>query len=251
MKIVVVGGTGLIGSKVVGILSGRGYEALPASPATGVNSLTGEGLGQALAGAEVVVDTTNAPSFEASAVMEFFVTSTRTILEAGREAGVGHHVALSVVGTDRLGESGYFRAKLAQERLIEESSTPYSIVRATQFFEFLRGIADAATDGNEVRLPSALIQPVAADEVAVTVAEVAVGDPINGIIEVGGPEQFRLDEVIGRVLTAGADVRDVVTDPEARYFGARLGERTLVPGRSATLAQTTLEEWQAPTGAMS
>ena len=245
MEIVVVGGTGLVGAEVVAILSSRGHEALAASPSTGVDTITGDGVPESLAGADVVVDVTNAPSFDDAAVMEFFVTSTRTILEAGREAGVGHHVALSVVGTDGLGESGYFRAKLAQERLIQESATPYSIVRATQFFEFLRGIAGAATDGNEVRLPPALIQPLAADDAAAAVAQVATGDPINGITEIGGPEQFRLDEVVGRVLAAGHDVRDVVTDPEARYFGATLGERTLLPGGSATLGETTLEDWLA------
>ena len=218
MKVVVIGGSGLIGKKLVPILRQRGREAVPASPSSGVNALTGEGLAGALAGADVVVDVSNSPSWEDDAVMNFFETSSRNLLAAEAEAGVGHHVALSVVGTERLTESGYFRAKLAQEKLIEGSSIPYSIVHATQFFEFLKGIADDATDGNTVRLPPALFQPMAADDVASGVAEVAVGPPLNGTVEIAGPEQFRLDELTRSLLKGQDDPREVVTDPQARYF---------------------------------
>lgn len=243
MKIVVIGGTGLIGSKVVELLRGHGHEAVPASPRRGINTITGEGLAEALAGASVVVDVSNAPSWEDSAVKEFFVTSTRNLLAAEAAAGVGHHVALSVVGTERLVESGYFRAKMAQETLIEAGGIPYTIVRATQFFEFMTGIADAATDGSAVRLPPVLIQPMAAEDVAQAVARAAVGQPVNGRIEVAGPEQFRLDELIRGRLGATGDPREVVTDPQAGYFGIRPGERSLLPGDGARLAATRFADW--------
>ena len=243
MKIVVIGGTGLIGSKLVAKLDEQGHEAVPASPASGVNTLTGEGLSEVLQGAQVVVDVSNAPDWEDDAVMNFFETSSRNLLAAEAEAGVGHHVALSVVGTDRLTESGYFRAKMAQEKLIEGSSIPYSIVHATQFFEFLKGIADDATDGNTVRLPPALFQPMAADDVASGVARVAVGPPLNGTVEIAGPEQFRLDELTRNLLKAQNDPREVVTDPQARYFGIAPSERTLLPGSDARIADTRLEDW--------
>jgi uncharacterized protein YbjT (DUF2867 family) len=243
MKLVVIGGSGLIGSKVVTKLRDGGHEALPASPDSGVNTLTGEGLADALLGAAVVVDVSNSPSFEDAAVLEFFETSTRNLLDAEAAAGVGHHVALSVVGTDRLAESGYMRAKVAQEKLIEASSIPYSIVHATQFFEFVGRIADEATDGDTVRLPAALIQPMAADDVATAVARVAVGRPLNGIVEVAGPEQLRFDDFIRRGLSARHDRRQVIADPGARYFGAVLGERTLVAGEGAELAATRFDDW--------
>lgn len=243
MKIVVIGGTGLIGSKVVDQLHAHGHEAVPASPRTGINTLTGEGLAAALAGASVVVDVSNAPSWEDAAVMEFFQTSTRNLLATEAAAGVGHHVALSVVGTERLLESGYFRAKMAQEKLIEEAGIPYSIVRATQFFEFMKGIADAATDGGAVRLPPVLIQPMAAEDVARAVARVAAGQPVNGRVEVAGPERFRLDNLIRGRLSAIGDPRAVVTDPGAGYFGIRPGERSLLPGDEATLAATRFADW--------
>jgi uncharacterized protein YbjT (DUF2867 family) len=243
MKIVVVGGTGLIGSKLVATLREHGHEAVPAALESGVNTLTREGLGEAFDGAAVVVDVTNAPSFEEAAVMEFFQTSTRNLLDAEVTAGVGHHVVLSVVGTERLSESGYFRAKQAQEALIEGGPIRYSIVHATQFFEFIGGIADAATDGGTVRLAPVFIQPMAADDVASAVGQVSVGSPVSGTVEVAGPERFRLDEFIRRGLSAGNDPRDVVADPEARYFGARLGERTLLPGDDAILAKTSFEDW--------
>jgi uncharacterized protein YbjT (DUF2867 family) len=243
MKIVVIGGTGLVGSKLVEKLRKHGHEAVPASPDSGVNTITGEGLADVLGGAEVVVDVSNSPSFEDEAVLAFFETSTRNLLDAEGAAGVGHHVALSVVGTDRLSESGYFRGKIAQERLIEGSPIPYSIVHATQFFEFVKSIADAATDGDTVRLAPVLIQPMAAEDVAAAVGRTAVGQPVNGIVEVAGPEQFRLDEFIRRGLQEHDDPRQVIADPDARYFGARLGERTLVPGDDASLAETHFEDW--------
>ncbi len=243
MKIVVIGGTGLIGSKLVRALIELGHEAVPASPNTGVNTLTGEGLSEALDGADVVVDVSNSPSFEEAAVLEFFTTSTGNLLAGEAAAGVGHHVALSVVGTERLSDSGYFRAKIAQEKLIKDSSIPYSIVHATQFFEFLEGIADAATEENIVRLPPALIQPMAADDVATVVGRTAVGPPVNDTVEVAGPEQFRIDDLVRKVLRARNDPREVVTDPEARYFGAELSERTLVPDENAKLGPTRLEDW--------
>ena len=243
MKIVVIGGSGLIGSKLVGKLQERGHDAVPASPNSGVNTLTGEGLAEALEGAAVVVDVSNSPSFEDADVLNFFETSTGNLLDVEAAEGVAHHVALSVVGTDRLSESGYFRAKIAQEKLIQESSIPYSIVHATQFFEFIKSIADAATDGNTVRLAPVLIQPMAADDVASAVGRVALGSPVNGIVEIAGPEQFRLDELIRRSLDAQNDPRQVIADPHARYFDAELKERTLVPGDGASLAETRFEDW--------
>lgn len=242
-KIVVIGGTGLIGSKVVNKLNEQGYEAVAASPNSGVNTLTGEGLAEALKGASVVVDVSNSPSFEDAAVMEFFETSTRNLLKAEAEAGVGHHVALSVVGCDRLPNSGYLRAKVAQEKLITQSSIPYSIVRATQFFEFLNRIADSATEGNTVRLPAVGFQPMAADDVARVVGKISVESPLNAIVEVGGPEQFRFDEFIGRGLNARNDPRDVIADPHALYFGTELSERSLVPNDGSLLGETRFEDW--------
>lgn len=229
MKIVVIGGSGLIGSRLVNKLREHGHEAVAASPSSGVNTLTGEGLAEALKGTSVVVDVSNSPSWEDEAVMSFFETSTLNLLAYEAAAGVRHHVALSVVGTERLLESGYFRAKLAQENLIKGSSLPYSIVRATQFFEFVKGIADLSTKGNEVRLPSALIQPIAADDVASEVARVAMGSPVNGIVEVGGPEQFPLHELIRQGLAARQDLRAVIADPNARYYCIKLSERSLSP----------------------
>jgi uncharacterized protein YbjT (DUF2867 family) len=243
MKIVVIGGSGLIGSKLVKKLRDHGHETVAASRDSGVNALTGEGLADVLRGASVLVDVSNSPSFEDAAVLKFFETSTRNLLGAEAEARVGHHVALSVVGTARLSESGYFRAKIAQEKVIKGSSIPYSIVHATQFFEFLKSIADAATDGNTVRLAPVLIQPMAADDVAIAVGNIAVGAPLNGTVEVAGPEQFRLDELIRRDLIERHDPRDVVADPQARYFGAELSERTLIPGDDARLGETRFEDW--------
>jgi uncharacterized protein YbjT (DUF2867 family) len=243
MKIVVIGGTGLIGSKLVNKLGEHGHEAVAASPDSGVNTLTGEGLADVLQGADTVVDVSNSPSFEDAAVLNFFTTSTRNQLAAEKEAGVGHHVALSVVGTERLAESGYFRAKIAQEKLIKESGVPYSVVHATQFFEFVKSIAQAATDGNTVRLSPALIQPMAAEDVATAVARTAVGSPQNATIEVAGPEQFGLDELIRRGLSFRGDPREVVTDPTARYFNAMLQDGELLPGSEATIYNTRFEEW--------
>src|SRR5262245_19169842 len=243
MKIVVIGGTGLIGSKLVKKLREHSHEAVAASPDSGVNTLTGEGLAGALTSASVVVDVSNSPSFEDAAVLKFFETSTCNLLSHEAAAGVGHHVALSVVGTDRLSESGYFRAKIAQEKLIRESTIPYSIVHATQFFEFVMSIAAAATDGNRVRLAPVFIQPMAADDVASAVGRIAVGRPLNGMIEVAGPERFRLDEFIRHGLSARNDAREVVADPGARYFGAELAERTLVPGDGARLGETRFADW--------
>ncbi|GAB4057516.1 SDR family oxidoreductase [Catellatospora paridis] len=247
MKIVVIGGTGLIGSKLVAGLGEQGHEAVAASPNTGVNTLTGEGLADALSGASVVVDVSNSPSFEADAVMEFFETSTRNLLAAEAAAGVGHHVALSVVGTDRLQQSGYFRAKSAQEKLIESSTVPYSIVHATQFFEFVRSMADAATDGSTVRFAPVLFQPIAGDDVAGAVGRVAVGTPLNGMVEVGGPEQVRMDEFFRDALAERGDPREVVADPNADYFGAELGERTLVASPGATIGETRYRDWPGRT----
>jgi uncharacterized protein YbjT (DUF2867 family) len=243
MKIVVIGGSGLIGSKLVNKLRERGHEAVAASPDSGVNTLTGQGLAEALKSASVVVDVSNSPSWEDAAVLNFFETSTRNLLTHEAAAGVGHHVALSVVGTDQLSESGYFRAKIAQEKLIKSSSIPYSIVHATQFFEFLKGLADISVVGGKVRLPHVLFQPMAADDVASGVASVAVGPPVNGVVEIGGPEQFRLDDLVRRRLAALKDPREVIADPNALYSGAKVGERTLVPGNNAQLGPTRFETW--------
>jgi uncharacterized protein YbjT (DUF2867 family) len=245
MKIVVIGGSGLIGSKLVSKLREQGHEAIAASPNSGVNSVTGEGLAEAMKRASVVVDVSNSPSWEDAAVLKFFETSTRNLLTHETAAGVGHHVALSVVGTEQLSESGYFRAKIAQEKLIKKASIPYSIVHATQFFEFLKGLADISFDGNKVRLPPVLFQPMAADDVASAVASIAVGSPVNGIVEIGGPEQFRVDELVRERLEALKDPREVVADPEARYAGAKLSLNTLVPDKTAWLGETRFETWQA------
>src|SRR5215468_4886431 len=243
MKIVVIGGTGLIGSKLVNKLREHGHEAVAAAPNTGVNTLTGEGLAEVLKGASVVVDVSNSPSWDDAAVLNFFETSTRNLLTYEAAAGVGHHVALSVVGTDQLSESGYFRAKIAQEKLIKESSIPYTIVHATQFFEFVKGIADISMVGDKVHLPPVLFQPMAADDVASAVARVAVGQPVNGIVEIGGPEQFRLDELVRRRLASLKDPREVIADPNALYSGTKVSERTLVPGDNAQLGETHFEIW--------
>ena len=242
MKIVVIGGTGLIGSKTVSILRQGGHEVLAASPSSGVNSITGEGLKEAMAGAQVVIDLTNSPSFEDRAVLEFFETSGRNLVPAEAAAGVRHHVALSIVAIDRT-DNGYFRAKVAQEKLIETSGIPYTIIRATQFMEFLRGIADSSADGNVIRLPTCLFQPIAADDVAAIVADVALVPPRNGIVEVAGPERAPFDEIIARYLKAVCDPRTVVRDPEARYFGGRVEERSLVPLGEARLGRIGLDEW--------
>ena len=243
MKIVVIGGSGLIGSRLDAKLREQGQEALAASPNSGVNSVTGEGLAEAMKGASVVVDVSNAPSWEDSAVMKFFETSTKNLLAHEAAAGVKHHVALSVVGSERMPESGYFRAKVAQENLIKASSIPYSIVRATQFFEFIKGIADFSTDGNRVRLPSALIQPMSADDVAGAVGQVAIDSPVNGTVETGGPEKFPLDELVRRGLAAWKDPREVVADQHARYYGVEVKERTLIPGDDARLSKTRFSTW--------
>lgn len=243
MKIVVIGGTGLIGSKVVRKLREHGHEAVPASPESGVDTLTGTGLAEVLDGAQVVVDVSNSPSFADDDVLNFFRTSTGNLLSAEKAAGVGHHVALSVVGTERLAESGYFRAKNAQEKLIRDSGRPYSIVHATQFFEFVSSIAQAATDGDTVRLSDARIQPMAADDVAGAVSRTALGAPLNASIEVAGPEQFGLDELVREGLAYRGDPREVVTDPDGRYFGARLEKDTLLPGPEAQLSATRFEDW--------
>jgi len=243
MKIVVIGGTGLIGSKSVAILRRGGHEVVAASPKSGINTITGEGLGEALAGAQVVIDLANSPSFEDKAVLEFFETSGRNLLAAEAAAGVGHHVALSIVGTDRTPDNGYFRAKVAQENLIESSGLPYTIIRATQFMEFLRAIADSSADGNRVRLSPGLFQPIAADDVAAIVAEVALAAPRNGIIEIAGPERAPFNEIVARYLKAVGDPRQVVSDPEARYFGGRVEEHSLVPLGEARLGRIGLDEW--------
>jgi uncharacterized protein YbjT (DUF2867 family) len=243
MKVVVIGGSGLIGSKVVAKLRERGHEAVPASPKSGVNTLTGEGLAEVLAGASVVVDVSNSPSFADEAVLEFFRTSTRNLLSGEAAAGVRHHVALSVVGTERLSESGYIRAKIAQEKLIEGSSIPYSIVQATQFFEFAKSIADSATEGGTVRLPPVLIQPIAADDVASAVFRVALGEPVKGRVEIAGPEPLRFDDFVRRGLAASHDPRKIVVDPRARYFGALLSERMLLPSAGAQLGETRFAAW--------
>ena len=243
MKIVVIGGTGLIGSKLVQKLGEHGHEVVAAAPSSGVNSITGEGLAGALKGASAVVDVTNSPSWEDAAVLKFFETSTRNLLAAGAAAGVGHYVALSVVGTERLLESGFFRAKLAQENLIQASSMPYTIVRATQFFEFVTKIADYSTEGNQVRLPSALIQPMAADDVASALSRIATSSPVKGTVEIGGPEQFHLDELARRAMAVFRDPREVISDPRAGYYGIQVSERSLVPDKGARLGATRFEDW--------
>ena len=245
MKIVVIGGTGRVGTKLVDLLREHGHEAVAASPNTGVNTITGDGLAEALQGAAVVVDVSNSPSFDDAAVLEFFTTSTRNLLDAEAVAGVGHHVAMSVVGADRLPDSGYLRAKVAQEQLIAASSIPYSIVRATQFFEFIDSIAAAATDGDTVRVSPMLIQPMAVDDVARAVGKVAVGSPLNGTIEIAGPEAFPLDQLVRRALSARHDPRHVIADPHARYFGTELAERSLVADAGARLGPTRFEDWLA------
>lgn len=248
MKIVVIGGTGLIGSRLVGKLREQGHEALAAAPNTGVNTITGEGVAEAMKGASVVVDVSNSPDWEDSAVLKFFETSTRSLLKYEAAAKVRHHVALSVVGTDRLSESGYFRAKIAQEKMIREGSIPYSIVRATQFFEFLKGLADISMVGSKVHLPHVLFQPMAADDVASGVGEVATGQPVNGMVEIAGPEQFRVDELVRRRLASLKDSRDVIADPNALYAGAKLSETTLLPVTNARLGEIHFEAWQSAAG---
>jgi len=243
VEIVVIGGTGLIGSKLITKLKAGGHEAVAAAPNTGVNTLTGEGLAEVLKGAQVVVDVSNSPSFEDVAVMNFFQTSTRNLLSYEAAAGVGHHVALSIVGSERVPQSGYLRAKVAQEKLIKEGSIPYSIIHSTQFFEFVKRIADEATIGNSVHLPPVLFQPIASDDVVSALFEVATSSPLNGAIEIAGPEAFRFDELIRQQLRALNDSREVVADPQARYFGAELSERSIVPDDSAQLGETRFEDW--------
>jgi uncharacterized protein YbjT (DUF2867 family) len=243
MKIVVIGGTGLIGSKLVALLRQRGNEVLAASPDRGVNTITGAGLPEALAGAQVVVDVANSPSFEDVAVLNFFQTSGKNLLAAEEAAGVRHHVALSVVGADRLPDSGYLRAKVAQENLIKASGIPWSILRSTQFFEFVTRIADEGSDGNTVRVPDALIQPIVSDDVVAVLADIALGAPLNDVVEVGGPERFRLEQFIGRGLSFKNDQRKVVADHHARYFGTELAEESLVPGSKARLGQMRFDAW--------
>lgn len=243
MKIVVIGGTGLIGQKLVSILRQKGHEAVAASPTSGINTITGEGLAQALTGAQVVVDVANSPSFEDTAVLKFFETSGRNLLAAEATAGVGHHIALSVVGTDRLQASGYFRAKMVQENLIKASRIPYTIVRATQFFEFVGSIARSAADGQTVRLPPALMQPIASDDVAAALADIAVEPPLNGTIELAGPEPIRMDELVRRFLIANRDARKVITDVQAGYFGTAVNDQSLTPGDNPRLAPTRFEDW--------
>jgi len=247
MKVVVIGGTGLIGSKVVTRLRQQGHDAVAAAPDTGVNTLTGEGLDAALEGASAVVDVSNSPSFEDSAVMDFFLTSTRNLLASALKASVGHYVALSVVGTERLRTSGYFRAKVVQEQLIADSAIPYTLVHATQFFEFLNAIARSSTEGDTVRIAPVLFQPMAADDVADVVAEVSVGPPLDGRIEIAGPERFRFDELIRDFLRAKNDPREVVADTHAPYFGAELGQDSLVPGENPRLGERHLRDWLVAT----
>ena len=243
MKIIVIGGTGLIGSKTVAILRQGGHEVVAASPKNGINTITGEGLKEAMAGAQVVIDLANSPSFEDKAVLAFFETSGRNLLAAEAAAGVRHHVALSIVGTDRTPDNGYFRAKVAQEKLIEASGIPYTIVRATQFMEFLGTIADTSVVGNRVRLAPGLFQPIAADDVAAIVADVALAAPRSGIVEIAGPERAPFDEIIARYLKAVGDPREVVRDPEARYWGGRVEQRSLVPLGEARLGRIGFDEW--------
>src|SRR5213594_1863999 len=243
MKIVVIGGTGLIGTKVVKKLRDKGHEVVAASPSKGINSVTGEGLARALAGAQVVVDVANAPSWEDSAALEFFETAGRNLLAAEAAAGVGHHIALSVVGTDRLLASGYFRAKMAQEKLIKAHKIPYTIIRATQFFEFVGAIAQSATDGQTVRLPPALMQPIVSDDVAAALAEIAVAEPLNGTVELAGPEPIHMDELVRRFLSANRDARKVTTDAHALYFGIELNDQSLTPGDNPRIGPTRFGDW--------
>src|SRR5213079_728710 len=243
MKIVVLGGTGLIGSKVVKLLRARGHEVVAASPSQGINSITGEGLTEALTGAQVIVDVTNSPSWEDKAVLEFFETSTRNVLATEAKTGVGHHIALSIVGCDQLPASGYLRAKVAQEELIKASPIPYTIVRATQFFEFVGGIADSATEGQTVRLPPVLMQPIVSDDVAAVVAEAALAKPLNGTVDLAGPEPIRQDELVRQFLNATGDARTVITDPKALYFGIAVNDQSLMPGDHPRLGPTRFEDW--------
>ena len=243
MKIVVIGGSGLIGTKLVNDLRQRGHEVVAASPSTGVNTVTGEGLTEALKGTQVVVDVANAPSWEDKAVLAFFETSGRNLLAAEEAAGVGHHIALSVVGTDRLLASGYFRAKMAQENLIKASKIPYTIVRATQFFEFVGAIAQSASDGQTVRLPPALMQPIVSDDVAAALADVAVADPLKRTVDLAGPEKIRMDDLVRQFLAAGGDTREVITDPQARYFGIAVNDQSLTPGDNPLIGSTRFEDW--------
>jgi uncharacterized protein YbjT (DUF2867 family) len=249
MKIIVIGGTGRVGSKIVTTLRDHGHEALPAAPNTGVDTITGEGLAEALEGASVLIDVSNSPSFDDDAVLEFFTTSTRNLLAAEAAAGVRHHVALSIVGADRLPNSGYLRAKVAQERLVEGGPVPFSIVRSTQFFEFVDSIAAAATDGATVRVSSALLQPIAADDVATAVGKVSVGPALGATIEIGGPEAIPLDELVRVALAARNDPRQVVVEPHAQYFGTELQERSLVPGPGARLGTARFANWLARSAA--
>lgn len=243
MKIVVIGGSGLIGSKVVNALRAAGHDVLAASPSSGVNAVTGQGVREAVTGAQVVVDVANSPSFEDKAVLEFFEKSSRNLLSAEAEAGVRHHVALSVVGTDRMLAAGYFRAKMAQENLIKASSIPYTILRATQFFEFVGAIAQSGTEGQAVRLPPALMQPIVSDDVAAAVADIALAEPCNGIVEVGGPEKIRMDELARRFFAATHDSRPIITDPQAGYFGTPVDDQSLVPGPNARVGKATFGDW--------
>lgn len=249
MKILVIGGTGLIGSKLVKLLDERGHEAIAASPATGVNTVTGEGLDAALAGVDTVVDVANSPSFEDRAVLEFFQASGRNLMAAEARAGVRHHVALSVVGTQRLAESGYFRGKIAQEALIAAAGIPYTIVHSTQFFEFLGGIVQSGTEGSTVRLSPAFVQPIASDDVALAMADATLAPPVNGIVEIAGPERVRLAELAQRYMARTGDTRSVQADADARYFGALLGDETLVPGPGARLGRIDFETWLSRSGA--
>ncbi|MBD2465739.1 SDR family oxidoreductase [Oscillatoria sp. FACHB-1407] len=243
MKIVVIGGNGLIGKKLVSRLRERKHEAIAASPSSGINAVTGEGLDEVLMGAQVVVDVTNSPSFEDSAVLEFFEQSSKNLLAAGAIAGVGHHIALSIVGADRLPDSGYMRAKVAQENLIKSGGIPYTILRATQFFEFIGAIAQSATDGQTVRLPTALIQPVLSDDVADALVDIALGEPVNGIVELAGPDRLRFDALISCFLSANHDTRQVIAESHARYFGATLDEQSLVPQGNSHIGSTRFEDW--------
>ncbi|HWU97276.1 MAG TPA: SDR family oxidoreductase [Oxalicibacterium sp.] len=249
MKIVVIGGTGLIGSKTVALLRQQGHDVVAASPSSGVNAVTGEGLAQAFVGAQVVVDVSNAPVWEDNAVLEFFEKSSTNMLTAEKQAGVAHHVALSVVGTERLLDSGYFRAKMAQEKLIKAGGVPYTILRATQFFEFLGGIAQSGTDGQTVRLSSAEFQPIASDDVAAAVADAAVSKPANGMLEVAGPERIGMGEMVQRYLTAINDTRKVVANAETPYFGMKINDQSLTPGDKPRLGKLSFEEWLAKSGA--